>query len=48
MLIRTQDRTCVCNVEKMNGISIAEKSDGTAFSDCVECCLEWLQQPAED
>ena len=31
MLIRAQDRTCVCNTEKMNGISIAEKSDGTAF-----------------
>ena len=31
MLIRTQDRTCVCNTEKMNGISIVEKSDGTAF-----------------
>lgn len=31
MLIRTQDRTCVCNTEKMNGISIEEKSDGTAF-----------------
>ena len=31
MLIRTQDRTCVCDADKMEGISIAEKSDGMAF-----------------
>lgn len=31
MLIRNQDRTCVCNTGKMEGISMAEKSDGTAF-----------------
>ena len=31
MLIRTQDRACICNTDKMKGISIVEKSDGTAF-----------------
>ena len=32
MMIRTQDRTCVCNADKMEGISIAEKSDGMTLT----------------
>lgn len=31
MLIKTQDKTCVCNLDKMAGISIAEKSDGECY-----------------
>lgn len=31
MLIRVQDKTCLCNLDRMSGILVCEKKDGECF-----------------